>query len=64
VVTPGERTSLDVVVNELFKAHPKKLHIEWLLGGKHALTCTGRIKKLTVTPVSGSSWHNSIYHQM
>jgi hypothetical protein len=34
-----------LVVNKLFKGHLKQLQGEWFLGGDHALTPTGRIKK-------------------
>jgi hypothetical protein len=38
-----------LVVNKLFKGHLKQLQGEWLLGGDHALTPAGRIKKPGVT---------------
>lgn len=52
VVIPGGMTSqlqvLDVMVNKPFKDHLKQLYTNWLLGGGHALTPTGKLKKPSI----------------
>jgi hypothetical protein len=60
----GNLTTSGVVVYRLFKEYLKQLCSEWLLGGDHALTLAGRIKKLMCDFfVSGSSQHGRTSYQ-